>query len=287
MKITEFASLLGGTVNGRWINIRGPGHTSKDDSLGVMFDPSATDGFRINSFAGDDPAKCRRYVKSLLELKKPNGCEFEPRQCRGAEVDERLRRALALWEHANPAEGTLVEKYLNSRACSLTSVLKSADVLRFHPFCRFGNDQVPAMVALMRHVITDEPTGIHRTALTRDGRKHQELAGGAKRMWGTSAQAAVKLSQHDGVLGIAEGIETALSAQTIFAIPVWACLSATGVGGFPIINGLNHLTIFADQDTVGITVARKCARKYHKAGIEVEIRCPPAAGDKCERASVV
>jgi hypothetical protein len=59
----ELAGRLGGETNGHWINSRGPGHSSKDRSLGIIFDPKAPDGFRVNSLAGDDHSACRTYVK--------------------------------------------------------------------------------------------------------------------------------------------------------------------------------------------------------------------------------
>src|SRR5436190_10212508 len=64
----ELAAALHGTVNGRWINIPGPGHRSHDRSLGFLLDQTAPGGFRLNSFAaGDDPAECRAYIEALLK----------------------------------------------------------------------------------------------------------------------------------------------------------------------------------------------------------------------------
>ena len=79
-------------------------------------------------------------------------------------------------------------------------------------------------------------------------------------------------------MGIAEGMETALSAQKIFAMPVWACLSARGIAGFPIIKGLEHLSIFADHDRSGIEAAHECASRYFKAKINGEILHPTLLG---------
>jgi hypothetical protein len=64
--LSEIATALGGSVNGEWINIRGPGHGPSDRSLGIKFDKTAPDGFVVNSFAGDDLHVCRSYVKALL-----------------------------------------------------------------------------------------------------------------------------------------------------------------------------------------------------------------------------
>jgi hypothetical protein len=65
--LDEIARLLRGDVSGEWINISGPGHRLHDRSLGIIFDPTAPDGFRVNSFSPtDSPERCREYVKTLL-----------------------------------------------------------------------------------------------------------------------------------------------------------------------------------------------------------------------------
>jgi putative DNA primase/helicase len=215
-------------------------------------------------------------VKRLLARAERSAREIEsPPSDANSEVVERVKGALALWVNASPAEGSLVERYLGSRACTLTSAVKSADALRFHPFCPFRAERVPAMLALMRHVITDEPTGIHRTALAHGGQGKRNLSGGSKRMWGRSAQAAVKLQPHHGVLGIAEGIETAISASELFNVPVWALLSAGGIRSCPMIPGVRHLIIFADHDEVGLRAAEHCARRYSGNGVQATLRRPP------------
>lgn len=272
--ITELAKLLGGTVNGHWINVSGPGHRSIDRSLGIKFDTSAPDGFRVKSFANDDAKECRQHVKALLKALKLNAKAVKPAEQVDNKTTENNTRALEIWEHADPAAGTLVEKYLNARACTLSSGIVAADALRFHPWCRFGADRVPAMIALMRHVVSDQPTGIHRTALNDDGTGKREMPGSAKRMLGHAAGAAVKLQPHNGVLGIAEGVETALSAAERFDIPTWALLSAGTIRTCPVIPGVSRLIIFADNDAPGLKAAEECAKRHARAGVLARIHHP-------------
>jgi hypothetical protein len=66
MTATELAKALGGSFNGKWINIPGPGHGCGDTSLGFCFEPNQPSGIRIHSFAGDDPAICRPHVINRL-----------------------------------------------------------------------------------------------------------------------------------------------------------------------------------------------------------------------------
>lgn len=170
--LEELAKALRGGVSGRWINIRGPGHRAEDRSLGVILDPSAPDGFRVNPFSpDDDPAECHAYVKSLLQKLAAGGpltleCNVAEEE---AEAQSRIRLAKTIWDEAQPIKGTIAETYLNARGCVLTEQVIAADALRYHPLCRFGRYRFPAMIALMRDVITSEPTGIHRTALRADG----------------------------------------------------------------------------------------------------------------------
>jgi hypothetical protein len=62
MTANQLAKALGGSFNGKWYNICGPGHGSGDRSLGFRFDPHEPYGIRISSLAGDNPDICRQYV---------------------------------------------------------------------------------------------------------------------------------------------------------------------------------------------------------------------------------
>lgn len=273
----EIARALGGTVSGKWINIRGPGHSRLDRSLGIRFDANARDGFFIKSFAHDDPIKCREHVQAMLRaVHEGSSLAIEPDASLSVDRVREARRmaAIEMWSQAKPAKGTIVEVYLASRHCELSATVSA---LRFHPRCCFGTLRFPAMVGLMTHIITDEPLGIHRTALKDDGAGKRPMPEGmsAKMMLGVAKHAVVKLAAPASHLGIAEGIETALSAQKIFDIPVWAALSAACITALPVIDGLKKLTIFADHDEAGLSAARRCGGRYAKAGIEVEVRYPP------------
>ena len=136
------------------------------------------------------------------------------------------------------------------------------------------------MVAMMCDVMTGEPRGIHRTALADDGSAKRTMPNGlpAKMMLGRAKGAVVMLSDPAPVMGIAEGIETALSAQKLFGMPVWACMSAPGVASFPIIKVLSQLTIFADHDRAGIKAAVACAKRYQRNGVDAEVHHPRESG---------
>ena len=79
MSLEQIAARMGGAVKngpeGRFALVPGPGHTRKDRSLSISLDPSAPDGFLVNSFAGDDPILCRDYFRREMGAPafKPNG----------------------------------------------------------------------------------------------------------------------------------------------------------------------------------------------------------------------
>lgn len=182
---------------------------------------------------------------------------------------ERIRRALALWNEAVSAEATIAERYLARRQVSMPA--EPSRVIRYIASCPFGEGQRhPCMVALMRDPVTGEPVGIHRTALTPDARKID------RKMLGKAG--AIMLSRSDDVthgLGIAEGIETALSVLAAGWAPVWALGSAGSIAGFPVLNGIEALTVFADADEAGQKAARSAAERYAAAGREAFVQTPP------------
>jgi putative DNA primase/helicase len=282
MNLVKLAAKLDGKANGDYINIRGPGHSKDDLSLGIRFHPDAPGRFRLNSLAGDDPSVCRKYVEE--KLKSISKCvqltlDLDDK-VQGSTNTKSSALALYLWAEAIPVDGTPAAVYLTSRGCAPTTGMSWPKDLRFHLACPFGLHRFPALVALTRNVMTGEPTGIHRTALSDDGATKRVMPSGLqpKMMLGRASGAAIHLCNAGNRFGLAEGIETALSAQKIFKVPVWAALSAGGIGSFPVIHGLSRLFVFADNDDPGLKAARRCKRRYRGAGIEPRIQYPSEQG---------
>ena len=124
-----------------------------------------------------------------------------------------------------------------------------------------------------------EPTGgIHRTYLLDDG---SGKAPPGKKMLGPVAGGSVRLfaDRRRWPLGIAEGIETALSAQAIFGVPTWAALSADGLRRWQWPHGVKRVTIFADAGDAGAQAAARSRRAAQAALASPNAIVSPLHGD--------
>jgi hypothetical protein len=297
--LQHVARALDGVVNAGLIHAPGPGHSRADRSLSVWIDCNYSEGFRVHSFAGDDWRVCRDHVRERLGLPSwgpsnwNQACAPAPasdQRSVAPAIDDRgrIERAQAVWREGVPIIGTVAEQYLRHRGLFITAEVLVADPLRFHPACPFclehgATVRLPTMLGLMRDIITDEPKAIHRTALRADGTSKADLPGleNARRMLGPANGTALKLTGHAGVtdgLGIAEGIETALTIVCAGWQPVWACGSAGAIQSLPILSGIESLTIFADGDHAGIAAAQVCQARWENAGLECRIFAPPDEG---------
>lgn len=179
--------------------------------------------------------------------------------------------ARALWQEAAPARGTLVEAYLRGRGL----LLPDDAPIRFHGRCPRGRERLPAMLALMSDAGSAAPCGVHRTFLAPDG--SGKAPGQAKMMAGRAG--VIRLVPDAEVtqgLGIAEGIETSLAVmQRLDWRPVWAATSAGAIARFPVLPGIEALTVFADRDGAGMAAAQACAARWRGAGAEARVLAPP------------
>jgi hypothetical protein len=135
------------------------------------------------------------------------------------------------------------------------------------------------MIARMTDPITAEPTGLHRTFLLTDGTAKAPVPQ-PRMMLGKAG--VIRLSPDEDVtlgVGISEGLETALSIAAAGWRPIWAAGSLNMLARFPVLNGIECLTIFSDAKAHEINGARACADRWAAAGREAVIWIPSAKGD--------
>jgi hypothetical protein len=189
-------------------------------------------------------------------------------------------RALRLWDEAGPVAGTLAELYLRRRGLELPP---GCIALRFHPLCPFGRVNHRCMVALYRDITTDEPRAIARTAVGSGGVKL------GRRTLGPISGCAIKLTPDEDVTGglaIAEGVETALAGIMFGFRPAWALGFDGAIRNFPVLAGIEALTILVDHDEAdrngrraGQEAAADCSARWTAKGCEVRRVLPRRPGD--------
>jgi len=257
--IKTAARLLGGDAYRNRVLCPGPGHSRKDRSLSVTFNSDGS--FTTNSFAGDDFRDCRDHVKAILGYAEdaPAPVAVPSATISSGGSAARMAAMGRLWAQCVPLKGTLAERYLERRGLSY-----DGDGWRFRPASR-------ALIAIITDAITSDPIGWHETLLDADGNKigrlmHGRATGGVVRLYSCG-------QSHE--LGIAEGIETALA--TGFR-PIWACLSASIMKGFPVLAHVDHLAVFADHDKAGVEAANAVGARWHAAGSRVSLTMPEQLG---------
>ncbi len=204
--------------------------------------------------------------------------------------------AVGLWRGAAPA-GPVVADYLAGRAIAGMAL---PPTLRFagRVWHRESRQHLPAMIALVQDGASRAPVGVHITHLQpqADGSVTKAAVEPAKRMRGPVHGGHVRLGPvpDDGVLVIAEGIETALSVQCVSGLTTWAALSLGNLGA-ALPEGVHSVILAVDMDEAlrQFTVAEaRAQRKRHPEelvaraaaahagrGLEVRVARPPAGLD--------
>lgn len=202
----------------------------------------------------------------------------------GRTEDQRRRSLNALWCNSMVVkEDDPVHQYLVNRVGKLevpaclrfaAKVLYADDVKSWHP----------AMIALVTSP-SGKASTLHRTYLTMHGEK-ADVASVRRVMDGTYARgSAVRLMAHGPVLGIAEGIETALSASKLFNVPVWAALNSTGLSQWEPPGGVSEVVVFGDNDpkyggqAAAFALAHKLATLPEGRRVKARVEMPPNPGE--------
>ena len=186
----------------------------------------------------------------------------------------RSETALAIWQSAKPAPGTLVETYLASRGIDLPP----PGVLRFHAGLKHPSGGIwPAMVALVQ---TASP-GCRRRSIApslRDGGGKAPVEPD-KMMLGPCRGGAVRLAEPADVLMIGEGVETCLAAMQATGHSAWAALSTSGLRGLNLPGNVRDIIVLADGDEAGEAAPRDCAFRLKRRDCRVRIARPPRGMD--------
>ncbi len=139
-----------------------------------------------------------------------------------------------------------------------------------------GDKYLPAMLAKVSGP-DGKPVNIHRTYLLSDGGKVRKMMAAD-----VPKGSAIRLGAVSPVLGIAEGIETALAVKALFGVTCWSCISADILTGFVVPEGVRELRIYGDHDHnfVGQAASYGLAKRVAnmKDGPEVSVHIPERWG---------
>jgi hypothetical protein len=184
----------------------------------------------------------------------------------------RQRRARALWDAAIPIAGTLGEVYLHRRGVARPPLPAS---LRFIARLEHNTRPTrhPALIAAV-HDSSDDVCAIQRIWLSDDGRAKAALDP-AKAGLGPMGDGAVRLGAPSAMMGLAEGVETAMSASSMFSLPVWATLGASRLKSVWLPAICRSVVIFADNGESGLRLAHEAAARFRRQGRKAVVQAPP------------
>jgi putative DNA primase/helicase len=188
------------------------------------------------------------------------------------------------WNNARPIAGTLAETYLSRRGLAFSD--RVGRVLRYAPHRARrhpesdGLEHHPALLAALHDIRTGEQCGIVNVYLRSDGADRLRDRKG-KTTTGRARGAAIMLSPFDEPtygLTVGEGAETGIALLMTGLAPVWALGGSGNLRSFPVLAGIEALTLAADADRPGQQAAGAVATRWRRAGREVVI-IAPSAGD--------
>jgi hypothetical protein len=264
------------SLNGSWSRGKGmcvcPSHDDRSPSLSVTLGRTA---ILFHCFAGcsneEVIAALGRHGVRARDLFDGSGAPLADPEPRKEGPDRNARR---VWAASAPLNDSLAERYLLARS-----------IRQFSPELRFDNqtplgprDRVRFLPAMIAAVRTDLGViAVHRSFLDPGGGlAHFQQP---RRALGSLGTGAVRLAPpRDGVLGLAEGIETALSAMQLFQVPCWATLGNERFGLVTIPEGVRKLHLFLDHDAGGDLAEARAHEAYEREDRRFVTRRPNKPG---------
>lgn len=117
---------------------------------------------------------------------------------------------------------------------------------------------------------------IQRTFFDRDDARRARDLADPRMTLGRPEHAAVMLGTATSILGLAEGVETAISAMILFGIPVWATLGSERLHQIAVPDRVRRLVLFPDNDVAGEIGVAHALESYAMPGRDIDIEFPPA-----------
>ena len=181
-------------------------------------------------------------------------------------------------ERAKPVtKGDEVSRYLNSR-----DICNIPETIMFHPnlYESETGKTCAGMVAKIQNT-SGGVISLHRTFL-KDGMK-APINSPRKVLSpiGTLNGGAIRLFPAQTIIGLCEGIETAIAANELFGVPVWSVMNTNGLKTFVPPGGIKNILILGDNDEnyAGQEAAFYAANKLALKGYRVQVKIPDTPGN--------
>lgn len=175
-------------------------------------------------------------------------------------VNRPLERTVRRFRNVQKIDGTMGEQYLNNRG--IFQLPKGGVKFSDGEVHRETDKTWPCLYAIASNEY-GEAVQRHLTFLWEGQKAQIEPNRKMLTLQEYSGSIAVKLFPIQSTLGIAEGIETALSAHQLYKLPVWSTLNSVLMEKFKAPPGVTTLMIFADSDPnlTGLAAAMACGKK--------------------------
>jgi putative DNA primase/helicase len=164
----------------------------------------------------------------------------------------------------------LAEIYLRKRSIDICPAS-----LRFNRRTPLGKGALAVFRPALIAAVMDNSglVAVQRTFLDACGRRARDL-GEPRRMLGRPGCGAVRLAAATDVLGLAEGVETALSATILLGIPVWAALGSERLAHVAVPPSVTRLTLLPDNDAAGRLAVPLAIKAHAMPGRRIDIDWP-------------
>lgn len=259
---------LGGVWRGTRGECRCPAHDDANPSLSVRLGNTA---ILFHCFAGCSPVEVmkalqRQRLHDRTPVAMPKG---KPKRDMSA-------LATRLWKASVPIADTLAETYLVARG--LAGPFPRA--LRFNPATILGSGTdkkvMPAMIAAIENDLG--LVAVQRTFLDPGDVLRKPIAK-SKVSLGPLGTATIRLMPATDELGLAEGIEDALSASRWFGTPTWALGGVERLAFVAIPEKVRRVIVYADRGRAAERLLEKARDHLTANDRELVVRVPDCHDD--------
>lgn len=231
----------------------------------------------------------KAVLDTVKPIKKPAKIEF----CTEEEAQKRTERIRKAWSESMPIMGTLAETYLRARGIK-ADLRYVGNNLRFHASMPYKEDddtpwvRLPCMLAVYRDA-NGQPLTLHRTFLKEDGsgkanvsRPKMVMAPPRDMRGGYIVLDKPHAGNGGKYIGIAEGIENALSAREGMGCAMFCGYSDRLMAMTKFPDSVISVFVFADKEPSGAGLRAAEDLKKANTNRDVMILSPEEDTDKVD-----